>query len=438
MLERPSRRNLYRYAKMRPNQINRIASFILLLAIVAFAQAQISTPASKPSPAPASSWIGSWASSQQIPEPDNALPPDSLKNATLRQILHLSVGGSTIRVRVSNAFGTTPLHLLAVHVARPQSPAASRIDPASDLAIKFNEREEVLIPGGAEYISDPVNYTVAPLSDLAITMRVEVAPVQETGHPGSRATSYLSTSLPASAPELTGARPIDHWYFLSGVDVSAPANASAIVALGDSITDGHGATTNGNDRWTDDLALQLQHSASTRSIAVLNEGIGGNHLLTDGLGPNVLARFDRDVLAQNGVRYVIVFEGINDLGGLTILKDASEMQHEDLVSRMIGAYSQIILRAHAHGIKAIGGTITPFMGSGYYHPTEANEVDRRAVNAWIRASGHFDAVIDFDKVVADPAHPDHLRAEYDCGDHLHPNPAGYRAMAGAIPLELFQ
>ena len=405
-------------------------AFLLLLAVAFTTNAQVPS-------ATASSWVGTWASSQQIPEPSNAVPLESLHGATLRQIVHLSVGGSVIRVHVSNAFGTAPLHLTAVHVARPLSPGASRIDPSSDRAVTFNERADVLVPMGAEYISDPLSYPVVALSDLAVTMEIEAAPGQETGHPGSRATSYLASGLPAAAAELPSAQSIDHWYFLSGVDVAASADASSIVALGDSITDGHGATTNGNDRWTDDLASRLQHSAATKGVGVLNEGIGGNRLLADGLGPNVLARFDRDVLAQNGVRYLIVLEGINDLGTLTRTAAATKAQHEDLVRQMIGAYQQIILRAHAHGVKVIGGTIMPFAGSTFYHPDASNEADRQAVNAWIRAAGHFDGVVDFDRIVADPAHPDRLRPDCDSGDHLHPSPAGYRAMADAIPLELF-
>jgi lysophospholipase L1-like esterase len=415
--------------------IKSLFAFLLISVLAAYAQTPI---AANSSPVPVSTtWVGSWAASQQIPEPNNAVPPESLHNATLRQIVHLSLGGPMIRVRVSNAFGTTPLHLLAVHVARPVSPASSRIDPASDRAVTFYERADIVIPMGAEYISDPLSYPVAALSDLTITMQIETAPGQETGHPGSRATSYLAAGVPASAVELTGAQTFDHWYFLSGIDVSAPADALAIVVLGDSITDGHGATTNGNDRWTDDLTARLLRSASTNKIAVLNEGIGGNRLLLDGLGPNALARLDRDVVAQNGVHYLIVLEGINDIGTLTRTAPASEEQHQDLVRRMIGAYQQIILRAHTHGIKVIGGTIMPFMGSGYYHPTASNENDRQMVNAWIRAADHFDAIIDFDKIMADPDHPDQLRPDYDCGDHLHPSPAGYRAMADAIPLTLF-
>lgn len=386
----------------------------------------------------ASAWVGSWAAGQQIPEPNNVAPPASLEHSTVRQIVHLSAGGTRIRVRVSNAFGKAPLHMLAVHVARPVSARSARIDPASDRALTFNERIDVLIPAGAEYISDPLDYTVAPLSELAVSLELESAPEQQTGHPGSHATSYLATGAAVSAADLPSAQRVEHWYFLSGVEVAAAPGAAVVVAFGDSITDGHGSTTDGNDRWPDDLAARLQHDAATRGTAVLNEGIGGNRLLLDGLGPNALARLDRDVLAQSGVRYLIVLEGINDIGMLTRGATATQAQHEDLVQRMIGAYREIVMRAHSHGIKVIGATVLPFMGSDYYHPDRANEHDRQVVNAWIRGRGHFDAVVDFDKVTADSAHPDRLRADYDSGDHLHPSPAGYRAMADAIPLELFR
>lgn len=387
---------------------------------------------------PGGSWAGSWAAAQQIPESNNAVPADNLRGATLRQIVHLSAGGSMLRLRVSNAFGTGPLHLIAVHVAHPQSAASSRIEPNSDRAVTFGERADVLIPAGAEYISDPVEYAAAPLSDLAITMQIDGSPEQQTSHPGSRATSYLAAGASVSELELPAAQSIEHWYFLSGVDVAGDTAAAALVTLGDSITDGHGATTNGNDRWPDVLAARLQHNPATRQVSVLNAGIGGNRLLADGTGPNALARFDRDVLAQAGVRYLIVLEGINDIGTLARTKTASEAEHGQLVRQLIDAYRQITLRAHAHGIRVIGATILPFTGSDYYHPSPANEADRKSVNAWIRAPRHFDAVIDFDKVAADPAHPDRLRADYDIGDHLHPSPAGYRAMAEAIPLELFR
>jgi len=384
-------------------------------------------------------WVGSWASAQMSAEQNSAAPGDLIRGGTLRQIVHLSAGGPQIRVRVSNAFGTAPLHLIALHVAHAPSPAAGRIDAATDVAVTFDHRADVFIPAGAEYTSDPINYKAAPLSDLAVTMQLEAPPERQTGHPGSRATSYLGVGAAPSVAEMpAAAQSIEHWYFLSGVDVSVSSDAAAVVTLGDSITDGHGATTNGNDRWPDVFAVRLQHAAPKRALGVLNEGIGGNRLLLDGTGPNALARLYRDVLSQNGVRYLMVLEGINDIGNLTRTQTATDAQHAQLVRSLIGAYQQIILRAHAHGIKVMGATITPFVGSGFYHPDAANESDRTQVNDWIRAPGHFDAWVDFDKTIADPAHPDRMRADYDSGDHLHPSAAGYKAMADAIPLSFFQ
>lgn len=382
-------------------------------------------------------WVGSWAASQQIPEPQNALPSDDLRDATVREIVHLSMGGTKLRVHISNAFGTAPLHFTSVHVARPTSPASASIDAGSDKTLTFSGAAGVIVPAGAEYISDPIDYPVSPLSIIAISFHLDAPPAQETGHPGSRSTTYYVHGDMVSAANLAGAQHVDHWYQLSGIDVLAPVGSASIVALGDSITDGHGATTNGNDRWTDVLAERLQASPATRNIGVLNQGIGGNHVLTDGLGPNALARFDRDVLAQLGVRWLILFEGVNDLGGLTRTSEVSPAEHAALVSRILSAYEQIIARAHDHGIRVIGATITPYTGSDYYHPGPANEADRQAINAWIRAAGHFDDVLDFDKTVRDPDHPERLAAADDCGDHLHLNPAGYRAMSSAIPLTLF-
>jgi lysophospholipase L1-like esterase len=383
-------------------------------------------------------WIASWAASQQVPEPQNSLNPDDLHDATLRQIVHLTVGGSRLRVHISNAFGTMPMHLTSVHIAQPVSPAEAKINAATDKPLTFSGKPDVSIPAGAEFISDAIDYPMPALSDLAITLHLDQPPTQQTGHPGSRATSYLQHGDAVSAADMPDAKKIEHWYWIAGVDANASKNSAAIVVLGDSITDGHGATTNGNDRWTDVLVKKLQANPKTRNISVLNHGIGGNHLLTDGLGPNALARVDRDILAQPGVRYLIVLEGINDLGKLSRDGPDTPEGHHALVQQMIAAYEQIILRAHDHGIKAYGATILPDVGSGYYHPGPSNEADRVAVNQWIRQSGHFDAVIDFDKLTADPVHPDHMLPAFDGGDHLHPGPAGYKAMGESIPLSLFQ
>ncbi|MBZ5515511.1 MAG: SGNH/GDSL hydrolase family protein [Acidobacteriia bacterium] len=382
-------------------------------------------------------WVGSWATAEQVPEAGSSLAPGDLRDATLRQVVHLSIGGKVLRVHMSNAFGTAPLHLTSVHVARPTSAASPRIDASTDRALTFSGQPGVAIPAGAEYISDPIVFAVAAQSDLAITFHVDQPPEVETGHPGSRATSYLVHGDHVAEVDLPGAITFEHWFNIAGVDVSAPPGAAAIVTLGDSITDGHGSTTNGNDRWPDDLARRLRTAMPARYLGVLNQGIGGNRLLLDGLGPNALARFDRDVLAQPGVRYLIVQEGINDIGTFGLQGSMVQAAHDHLVRSIIGAYEQIVLRAHAHGIRVFGGTLTPFTGSTYYKPGPMSEADRVAVNEWIRAPGHFDAVIDFDKAVRDLRQPEVLLPAYDSGDYLHPSPAGYRAMAGVIRLPDF-
>ncbi|AGH50137.1 lysophospholipase L1 [Sphingomonas sp. MM-1] len=381
-------------------------------------------------------WVGSWAASQQIPEPRNALDPADLRDATLRQIVRLSAGGKTIRVRLSNAFGTAPLRFSRVHVA-PGRPGSPRIDAARGRIVTFAGRQDVIVPAGASWLSDPIDLAVPPLGSVAISFHLPDPPAQQTGHPGSRTTSYLVHGDQVDAAELPDAKTVDRWYQIAGIDVAAGKGSAAIVTLGDSITDGAGSTTNANDRWPDILAQRLQASQTTRHLSVLNHGIGGNRLLIDGLGPNALARFDRDVLAQPGVRYLVLLEGVNDLGGLTREAPATPAQRADLVHRITATYAQIVARARAAGVKAIGATILPYGGSEYYHPDAGAEADRQAINAWIRTPGNFDAVVDFDAATRDPARPDRLRADYDSGDGLHPSPAGYRAMADAVPLGLF-
>jgi lysophospholipase L1-like esterase len=378
-------------------------------------------------------WVASWATAQQIPEDRNALPADALTGATLRQTVHLSLGGNTLRIHLTNAFGTQPLHIAAAHVARPGLILGS-IDPRTDRPLTFAGHTDVTIPAGAEIASDPVNFDAAPLSDVAISILYDQAPAQQTSHPGARATSFYAKGDFLAAPELANATPVEHWFQIEAVDVAAPASFSSVVVLGDSITDGRGSTTNGNDRWTDALARHLQSA----HVGVINKGIGGGRILLDGLGPSALARFDRDVLSPAGVKWLIVLEGINDLSVLTRDAPATPEQHGIMVRELIAAYRQIVERAHDHGIKVYGATILPDLGGEYYHPGPLNEADRHAVNDWIRASGHFDAVIDFDALTRDPAHPDAMLPLYDSGDHLHPGPAGYKVMGESIPLILFK
>ncbi len=366
-------------------------------------------------------WVGTWSAAPQRTEPANMPPAPGLADATLRQVVHVSLGGGRLRVRFSNAFGSKPLTILSAHVATHAGAAAIRADSRKTLS--FGGRSSVTIPQGAPMVSDPVDFDLDPLSDLAVTVRVKDPTNAVTGHPGARCTSYLQAGDASADPDLPRAVRTPHWYYLCGVDVDAPS-AAAVAVLGDSITDGRGSPTDGNGRWTDHLARRLHEGKATTLVGVLNQALGGNRLLHDGLGPNALARLDRDVLAQPAVRWLIVLEGINDLG-------TRSAKARDL----IGAYEQIIERAHDRGIKTFGATILPCGGSFYSSPEL--EAARQEVNAWIRGSGRFDAVVDFDAAIRDPQNPSRLSTAADSGDHLHPGPEGYKLMAAAIDLELF-
>jgi lysophospholipase L1-like esterase len=382
-----------------------------------------------------SQWIASWGSAQMAAEGDNALPADRAAAVTLRQIVHLSAGGTRIRIRLSNAFGTRPMVIGAGHVARATAKGTAGIGEGARLI--FAGRPGAVIAPGAEVYADPVTLAVAPGTDLAISLFLPAAAEPQTGHPGARATGFTLAGDHVADTVFAGAAPMTRWYAIADVEVAGPTTRGTVVTIGDSITDGYGVTPDRNTRWPDILAARLRGSAVTRGIGVLNAGIGGNRVLLDGLGPNLLARFDRDVIARSGVRWAIVLEGINDLGVLTRDAPATPAQHAAIVAQVTAGYAQIVARAHAHGIRVIGGTVTPFVGNDYYHAGAAAEADRQAINTFIRTSGTFDAVVDFDRVVRDPAHPDRLAPGLDSGDHLHPSEAGYRAMGEAVPLALF-
>jgi lysophospholipase L1-like esterase len=368
-------------------------------------------------------WIGTWAASPQRVEPHNMPPEPGLGDATLRQVVRVSIGGRRLRVRVSNAFGERPLAILGARVAASAGGAAIR--HGSDRPVTFGGRGAVEIPAGAPWASDPVEFDLPAGSDLVVTLRVKDPTDAVTGHPGARGTSYLRAGDALAEPDLPGAARAEHWYYLCGIDVEADdPGASALAVLGDSITDGRGSPTDGNGRWTDHLARRLAANGPTARVAVLNQGLGGNRLLRDGLGPAALARLDRDVLAQPGVRWLVVFEGINDLG----TRSAS-------AADVIAAYEQILARCRDRGIRVYGATLLPCGGSSYAGP--GLEAARGEINAWIRGSGRFDAVIDLDAAARDPADPSRLRAEVDGGDHLHPGPEGYRLLADAVDLGLF-
>lgn len=377
-------------------------------------------------------WVGAWSSAQLAPDAKNSLAPEDYPNATLRQVVRVSIGGDTLRVKLSNLFGTQPLTIDAARIAVSAAPATARIDPTTDRPLTFSASARVTIPAGGETWSDPVKLKVAPLAHLAISLHYPAAPSVQTGHPGSRATSYILPGDHTAATDLPGAKTADRWFQIAGVDV-ASRKASAIVAFGDSITDGYGVQPNTNLRWTDGLIERLKG----KNIAVLNLGIGGNRVLADGLGPSGVSRFDRDVLSQSGVTHFIILEGVNDLGVLNRDKSQDASANARMAQDLISAYASMVAKARAKGIKAIGATILPYSGSGYYHPPAEAEAARQTVNAWIRAPGNFDAVIDWDAALQDPARPTHLLPAYD-NDGLHPNMAGYKAMADAIPLSLFE
>jgi len=389
-------------------------------------------------------WVGTWGAA-----PAPQLEPGEMKkqkllfhNQTLREIVHISIGGDAVRVRLSNAFGTQPVEIGAADIAVRAT--GSGITPATDHALTFSGRPSFEIPVGAVVLSDPVQLTVAPAADLAISLYLPKDAIAGGVHYSAQQTSYIADGDTTTAASLDNPATITSWVFLTGVDVIAPAITGSIIAFGDSITDGARSTVDTNHRWPDTLAARLLARKSGSQLAVVDMGIGGNRILHEGsasgrpqFGINALARFDQDVLSQPGVRYLLILEGINDIGHSSSSAPASEAVTADDI---IAGLTQMVQRAHENGIKVIGATLTPFEGEanikrGYWTPEKAKT--REAVNAWIRSGKGFDGFVDFDKTLRDPANPNKILPAFDSGDQLHPSDAGYKTMGEAIPLSLF-
>lgn len=387
-------------------------------------------------------WVVTWAASPapQLPAEEMRAAKLAFENQTLREIVRTSIGGSTVRVRLSNAYGKQKVEIGAAQIALRGEGSAIRA--GTSRALTFGGRPNVTIPADAIVLSDPVNLEVPALSDLAISLFLPKPAMGAGVHYAAQQTAYIGPGDLTGAASIPDAATITSWAFLTGVDVLAPERAGAVVAFGDSITDGARSTVDANRRWPNTLAERLQRSkGGKRRLAVVDMGIGGNRVLHDAaanvrFGVNALARFERDVLAQPGVRYVIVLEGINDLGHAGSSAPESEtVSAEDIIA----GYKQLIERAHHKGLKIFGGTLTPFEGTpfkGYF--TAEKEGKRKAVNEWIRTSRAFDGVIDFEKAVRDPQNPDRMLGKYDGGDHLHPGDAGYQAMGEAVDLKLLR
>jgi lysophospholipase L1-like esterase len=374
-------------------------------------------------------WTGSWSAAPvAAPAASSIASPDG---ATYRDIVHLSLGGNAIRLRISNEFGTKPLALASVHAAISAGGAATQT--GTDHPVTFGGIESVTIPTGAVVVSDTLPMPVKPFTNLAVSLFVPAQPeVTLTYHLLGMSTNYIATGDVTSAPNLEDARKMTSWYLLKGVEVDAGSDAAAVVILGASISDGYHSTPDKNARWPDVLATRLQANRATSHIGVDNEGISGNRLLHDITGPSALSRLDRDVLAQSNAKFVIVAIGTNDIGRTYFPNRPNE---GITAEQLIWGYQQIVSRAHARGIKVFASTLNPFGGADYYNAE--GEQMRQAVNAFTRSTKVFDGVIDFDQATRDPAHPEALLPAYDSGDHLHPNDAGYKAMADAIDLKLF-
>ena len=410
------------------------------IAIAALLGTQPVVSAAQEANADTGNWIDTWSASPQQDWGSDffaaASIPRSLRDQTIRQIARLSLGGDRIRVEFSNEYGEHPLVIGEAQVALAGENGA--IVPGSGQALTFGGDPGITVPPGAPVWSDPVDLAVEDLGSVAVSLYLPVVAPTTTWHNDARQTAFIGAGNVAAADTFEATQTLTSWIFLSGIAVDAEPDARAVVLFGDSITDGDGSTLDANNRYPDQLAERIVEAGA--AVAILNEGISGARVLSDRMGDNALARFDRDVLSHPGTDTVVLMMGINDIGWPDSVL-VPEGERAPAAEEIIQGYQQLIDRAHAHDMKIIGATLTPFNNAfeggpleGYYNAEK--EAKRQAVNEWIRTSGAFDGVIDFDAALQDPENPGRMRAEFDKGDNLHPNDAGYQAMADAIDFEL--
>ncbi len=373
-------------------------------------------------------YVATWTTAIQKVEPHNLAPEPGLSGNSLRQIVEISFGGKEVALKLSNEFNTEETEILGVELAEANTQGSSwHISTSTSTPLTFNGLRGVTMKPGEVIVSDPAAFKMKPRMNVAITIHFgKASNTDVTGHPGSRTSSYIAKG---DTKDFRGAKETAHWYYINSLLVVTPqGKKGAIAAIGNSITDGRGTTTNGQNRWTDVLSKRLLKNKKTKNLSVLNLGLGGNCVLRGGLGPTANSRYQRDVLKQEGVKYAIVFEGVNDLGG--------SRDGEATAKELIESFKKMIGLAHEKGIKIYGATIMPFKGNNYYN--ESREKGRQMVNEWIRTSGEYDGVIDFDAYTRDPEQPDRLNPAFLFeNDWLHPNASGYQKMGESIDLNLF-
>ena len=371
-------------------------------------------------------WVGTWGTAPQLVERHNNPPAPGLASNSLREIVQVSIGGKKVRLKLTNEFSQEPTEIKAVELAIAETPGiSSDIDETTTVSLTFDGKPSVTIPAGGQVVSDAVKFPIAARENVAITIHYGAASATVSGHPGSRTTSFLKAG---NTTDFTGAVRTDHWYNIQTLEVLAPSKAGAVAILGNSITDGRGSTTNQQNRWPDVLSRRLLKNKATSQIGVLNMGIGGNCVLRGGLGPTGEKRYPRDLFGQEGVKWIILFEAVNDLGG--------SWNGVETANRVIDVYKRIIDEAHQKGIRVFGATITPFKGNNYY--SEDHEKGRSTLNEWIRTTNMLDGVIDFDRAVRNPEDPAALQQQFLFeNDWLHLNAVGYETMGNSIDLNLF-